>query len=231
MDKIGNITLYNADCMEVMKSFSDKEFDLAIVDPPYGIGFDGQKECICKNPKHNRKGHEHKGWDKLPPPDEYFRELERVSKNQIIWGANYFVEHLSKGTKGWIVWFKGQQGLTMSDCELAYSSFNSPTRVVTINRCELAKQNTIPPTEKPVKLYAWILNNFAQPGMRILDTHGGSMSSMIACHRGGYEATCIEMDKTYYDKAKKRLHEEVMQGSLFAPNAQQTTCETTLNLF
>lgn len=228
MDKIGNITLYNADCMEVMKSFSDKEFDLAIVDPPYGIGVDGQKECICKNPKHNRKGHEHKGWDKLPPPDEYFRELERVSKNQIIWGANYFVEHLSKGTKGWIVWFKGQQGLTMSDCELAYSSFNSPTRVVTINRCELAKQNTIHPTEKPVKLYAWILNNFAQPGMRILDTHGGSMSSMIACHRGGYEATCIEMDKTYYDKAKKRLQEEVMQGSLFIPNVENQITEVSL---
>lgn len=144
-----------------------------------------KKKCICKNPKHNRKGHEHKGWDSTIPPDEYFRELERVSKHQIIWGANYFVEHLTKGTKGWIVWFKGQTGLTMSDCELAYSSFDSPTRVVTINRCELARQNTIHPTEKPVKLYAWILNQFAKEGMKILDTHGGSMSSMIACHRGG----------------------------------------------
>lgn len=179
------ITLYNADCMEVMRSFKDKEYDLAIVDPPYGIGISGQKQSINKNPKHNRKYHENKHWDSCIPPEEYFDELFRVSKNQVIWGANYFVEHLQKGTKGWIVWDKCQYGLTMSDCELAYTSFNTPTRVFQLNRVELLKQKTIHPTEKPIKLYEWILRQYAKPGMKILDTHGGSMSSVIACYRGG----------------------------------------------
>lgn len=199
--------------MEYMQSQSDKSFDLAIVDPPYGIGIDGQKQRICKNPKHNRKAHEQKGWDKLPPPIEYFMELERVSFNQIIWGANYFVKNLTKGTKGWICWYKGQPGLTMSDCELAYSSFNCPTRVVTINRCELAKQKTIHPTEKPIKLYEWLLMNYAKPGQKILDTHGGSMSHAIAAHRLGFELTIIEKDPVYYAQAKKRLIE--FQRNLF----------------
>ena len=131
-----------------------------------------RKMCIrdSKNPKHNRKEHQRKGWDKSIPKEEYFRELERVSVNQIIWGGNYFVEHLKAGHKGWIVWDKGQRGLTMSDCELAYTSFDKPTRIVTINRAELAKDGTIHPTQKPVKLYEWILKNYAQPGDRIIDT-------------------------------------------------------------
>ena len=173
IETFGKISLVNADCLEVMATLPDNAFDLAIVDPPYGIGIDGQKACICKNPKNNRKHHETKGWDKLPPPI-YFTELQRVSKNQIIWGANYFVSMLDKGTKGWIVWFKGQTGLTMSDCELAYSSFDCPTRLVTINRCELAKQHTIHPTEKPKSLYGWLLNNYAKPGDKILDKNLGS---------------------------------------------------------
>ena len=118
---------YNVDCMEYMRTLQDKAFDLAVVDPPYGIGIDGQKLSINKNPKHNRKEHAKRGWDTHIPPLEYFRELERVSKNQIIWGANYFVTALEHGHKGWIVWYKGQQDLTMSDCELAYSSFDTPT--------------------------------------------------------------------------------------------------------
>ena len=118
---------FNIDCMEYMKTLPDKAFDLAIVDPPYGIGVDGQTERYdYKNPKHSRKHHAQKSWDKSIPPLEYFEELQRVSKNQIIWGANYFVEHLTQGHKGWIVWDKCQYGLTMSDCELAYSSFDVP---------------------------------------------------------------------------------------------------------
>lgn len=140
--------IYNMDCMDGMKQFPDKFFELAIVDPPYGIGIDGQKLSINKNPKHNRKEHARKEWDSEIPTAEYFRELERVSQNQIIWGANYFVEHLIKGTKGWVVWDKGQHGLTMSDCELAYSSFDRPTRVKIINRVELLKDGTISPNPK-----------------------------------------------------------------------------------
>lgn len=121
--------LYNMDCMQGMKEFPDGFFDLAIVDPPYGIGIDGQKKRVCGNPKHNRKEHIRKSWDKAIPPPEYFRELERVSKAQVIWGGNYFVPYLEQGHKGWLVWDKGQHGLTMSDCELAYTSFDTPTRV------------------------------------------------------------------------------------------------------
>ena len=207
--------LYLMDCMEGMKQFPDKYFELAIVDPPYGIGIDGQKESICKNPKHNRKLHEKKDWDNSIPSKEYFKELERVSKNQIIWGANYFVKHLEKGTKGWIVWDKGQHGLTMSDCELAYSSFNVPTRVVVINRVELLKDGTIHPTQKPVALYKWLLKNYAKPGDKILDTHVGSASSLIACEDLGFPYIGFEIDKDYYEAAQKRLADFKAQVSMF----------------
>lgn len=138
-----------------------------------------------------------------------------MSKNQIIWGANYFVENLTKGTKGWIVWYKGQQGLTMSDCELAYSSFDCPTRVVTINRAELAKQKTIHPTEKPIKLYKWILLNYAKSGDKILDTHLGSGSSRIAAHKLGFYFIGFELDKHYFDAQEKRFKIETAQQQLF----------------
>ena len=205
---------YNMDCMEGMKQFPDKYFELAIVDPPYGIGIDGQKESICKNPKHNRKQHDKKNWDNAIPDKKYFKELERVSKNQIIWGGNYFVHHLDKGTKGWIVWDKGQHGLTMSDCELAYSSFNTPTRVVIINRVELLKDGTIHPTQKPVKLYEWLLTNYAKPGDKILDTHVGSASSLIACHNLGFQYVGFEIDKEYYEKSLDRLETAKKQVSI-----------------
>ena len=107
--------LYNMDCMQGMKEFPDGFFDLAIVDPPYGIGIDGQKKRVCGNPKHNRKEHIRKSWDKTIPPPEYFRELERVSKAQVIWGGNYFVPYLEQGHKGWLVWDKGQRGGRTSD--------------------------------------------------------------------------------------------------------------------
>jgi site-specific DNA-methyltransferase (adenine-specific) len=215
IETFGKISLVNADCLEVMATLPDNAFDLAIVDPPYGIGIDGQKACICKNPKHNRKHHETKGWDKLPPPPIYFAELQRVSKNQIIWGANYFVPMLDKGAKGWIVWFKGQTGLTMSDCELAYSSFDCPTRLVTINRCELARQNTIHPTEKPKSLYGWLLNHYAKPGDKILDTHLGSGSICLAAHDLNFEMLGIELDVGYYQAAKQRLLYHQQQLKLF----------------
>lgn len=207
--------LYNIDCMEAMRKIPDKFFQLAITDPPYGIGIDGQKISINKNPKHNRKEHQRKGWDKSIPKEEYFRELERVSVNQIIWGGNYFVEHLKAGHKGWIVWDKGQRGLTMSDCELAYTSFDKPTRIVTINRAELVKDGTIHPTQKPVKLYEWILKNYAQPGDKIIDTHAGSGASCIACHRMRFEWMAFEIDRDYYTKATERIQAEQAQLSIF----------------
>lgn len=214
-NKLGGITLYNADCMDILREIPDKAFDLAIVDPPYGLGIDGQKGCSCKNSKHNRKHHANKGWDNAIPTNEYFTQLFRVSNNQVIWGGNYFVENLTKGTKGWIVWYKGQEGLTMSDAELAYSSFDCATRVVKINRAELLKDGTFHPTQKPVKLYKWLLVNYAKPGDKILDTHLGSGSICIACHDLGFEMTGIELDSDYYEAAKRRLEWHQMQQKLF----------------
>ena len=200
----------NEDNMQLMAKYKDNHFDLAIVDPPYGLGIDGQKENK-KGKKSDRKYHKQKQWDKTIPNKEYFEELQRVSKNQIIWGANYFVEHLTKGTKGWVVWFKGQIGLTMSDCELAYSSFQKATRVVNINRVDLLKQNTIHPTEKPIRLYQWLLMNYAKKGDKILDTHLGSGSIAIACHNLGYDLTACELDKEYYNAAMKRINQHKQQ--------------------
>tara|TARA_R100000781_G_scaffold103881_1_gene67571 strand:+ start:153 stop:779 length:627 start_codon:yes stop_codon:yes gene_type:complete len=204
----------NEDNMELMARYKDNYFDLAIVDPPYGIGISGQKEKK-QGKKSDRKYHKEKSWDNKIPSKEYFVELQRVSKNQIIWGANYFVEHLSKGTKGWVVWFKGQIGLTMSDCELAYSSFDKPTRVVNINRVDLLKQNTIHPTEKPIRLYQWLLMNYTKEGDKILDTHLGSGSIAIACHNLGFDLTACELDKEYFEAAKKRIEQHKQQLRIF----------------
>ena len=195
-----------------MQNLSLIHFDLAIVDPPYGIGISGQKESK-RGKQSDRKLHEEKGWDKAIPSAEYFHELKRVTKHQIIWGANYFVEHLIHGSKGWIVWDKGQHGLTMSDCELAYSSFDRATRVKIMNRVELMKEGTIHPTQKPAKLYAWILANYATPGMRVLDTHLGSGSHAIACHYAGMHLTACEIDPDYFAAASERIERETSQAS------------------
>ena len=210
------ISLIHGDCLQALKSYGDNYFDVAIVDPPYGIGIDGQKQSInLNNPKANRKAHDFKGWDNEIPTAEYFAELERVSKNQIIWGANYFVEHLHKGTKGWVVWYKGQEGLTMSDAELAYSSFDCATRVVKINRVELLKDGTIHPTQKPIKLYKWLLENYTNENDLILDTHLGSGSIAIACHQMKRKLIGYEIDAEYYQKACKRFEEQTRQTALW----------------
>ena len=210
------ISLIHGDSLQALKSYGDNYFDVAIVDPPYGIGIDGQKQSInINNPKANRKAHDFKGWDNEIPTAEYFAELERVSKNQIIWGANYFVEHLHKGTKGWVVWYKGQEGLTMSDAELAYSSFDCATRVVKINRVELLKDGTIHPTQKPIKLYKWLLENYTNENDLILDTHLGSGSIAIACHQMKRKLIGYEIDADYYQKACKRFEEQTRQTALW----------------
>ena len=207
-----NIT--NEDNMLVMARYPDKYFDLAIVDPPYGIGIDGQKKSINKNPKHNRKKHTQKNWDNAIPNDNYFSELFRVSKNQIIWGGNYFTEHLSP-TKAWIFWYKGQNDLTMSDGEMAWTSFKTVTRQFELNRASLISQNTFHPTEKPTKLYKWLLDKYAKQGDKILDTHLGSGSIAIACHDYGFDLTACELDTEYYNKAIERITNHTNQTKLF----------------
>ncbi|WP_372755279.1 DNA methyltransferase [Labilibaculum sp.] len=195
-----------------MKATPDNFYDLAIVDPPYGLGIDGQKESK-KGKKSDRKGHAQKDWDNAIPKAEYFEQLFRVSKNQIIWGGNYFVEHLKEGHKGWIIWDKAQHGLTMSDCELAYSSFDCPTRIYTKNRAILLQEGTIHPTQKPKHLYRWLLQNYANKGDKILDTNGGSMTIALACHDEKFDIDICEIDADYFKKGTEQyeLHKRQLQ--------------------
>ena len=198
--------------MELMARYPDKYFDLAIVDPPYGIGRDGSKKTTSKHG--GRKAHKFKGWDNTSPKNEYFKELFRVSKNQIIWGANYFTKHLPS-SMGWIFWDKGQR-IMQSDGELAFSSFDRALRVYELNRVRLQVEgDTFHPTQKPVALYKWLLHNYAKPGDKILDTHLGSGSIAIACHDYGFDLTGCELDKEYFDAAVKRISAHTAQTKLF----------------
>jgi site-specific DNA-methyltransferase (adenine-specific) len=206
------LDLRNMDCMDLMREYPDNHFDLAIVDPPYGIGRDGSSKATSKHG--GRKAHEFKGWDKGAPGRDYFDEIRRVSENQIIWGANYYPEHL-QSSMGWIFWDKGQR-ICNSDGELAFSSFQRALRVITINRVELLKDGTIHPTQKPVKLYEWLLRNYAKPGDKILDTHMGSGSIAIACHYAGHHLTASELDSDYFHAACERIERETAQQTLFA---------------
>ncbi|MDD4437946.1 MAG: DNA methyltransferase [Tissierellia bacterium] len=220
-EKLGNITLYNADCMEVMKTFKDKQFDLAIIDTPYGIGEDGSKNhsrgLLAKSK--NYKGYA--GGDKEPPPKEYWDELFRVSKNQIIWGANHFISRIPYDSPCWVVWDKDNGETDFADCELAWTSFDSAVRKFKwrwqgmLQQNMKNKQDRIHPNEKPIQLYKWILQNYAKQGDTILDTHFGSLSIGIACHDLGFELTAIELDKDYYEAGKKRLREHQRQLTIF----------------
>jgi len=202
-DILGNIKLYNADCMEVMKTFKDKQFSLAIVDPPYGIG-------ISSNPF--RQKFKKNDWDNAIPNEQYFDELMRVSKNQIIWGGNYFDLPPSQG---FLIWDKKQpQDFSSAMCEMAWMSIQSPAKIYS-KHVVTAEKNKIHPTQKPVQLYKWLLQNYAKEGDTILDTHFGSLSIGIACHDMKFDLTAIELDKDYYEQAKQRLINHQRQLTLF----------------
>lgn len=205
--------VYNVDCMEFLRAQPDKAFDLAIVDPPYGIGRDGSVKTTSRHG--GRKAHKFKGWDKNIPEAEYFEQLFRVSKEQIIWGANYFTIHLPP-SMGWIFWDKGQR-ICNSDGELAFSSFDKALRVAEYNRVELLLDyaGTIHPTQKPIQLYKWLLNNYAQQGQKIIDTHMGSQSSRIAAYDMGFDYVGCELDKDYFDAGNKRFEQYKSQLKLF----------------
>ena len=208
------LTITNEDNMQLMARYPDNYFDLAIVDPPYGINRSGQTETFTKKPKHKRKHFEHKGWDNEIPTEAYFKELFRVSKNQIIWGANYFTKYLPS-SMGWVFWDKGQD-LTMSDGELAFTSFDVALRRKIINRVQLMIEGgTQHPTQKPIRLYKWLLEHYAKEGDKILDTHLGSGSIAIACHDYGFKLTACELDKDYYEASIKRIKNHIAQQRLF----------------
>jgi DNA modification methylase len=207
----GSITLYQGDCMEYMAGLYDKAFDLAVVDPPYGIGAGKARQG-----KWGASRLEKKDWDSAIPDDSYFDELRRVSVNQVVWGGNYFSRLWP--TRGFIVWDKGAgfRGRDFAECEMAWTSFNRNAKVMAHD--PLARgdyRGKIHPTQKPVKLYEWLLANYAEPGQRILDTHLGSGSSAIAAHYGGFDFVGIELDEDYFDAACRRIELATKQIALF----------------
>jgi len=206
--------LLNEDCMEVMARYPDKYFDLACVDPPYGLNFAMEKERKATATRSAQFKFARKEWDGATPTREYFDELKRVSANQIIWGGNYFLAHLS-ATNCIIIWDKlNPEGMRFSDGEMAWCSFNSSLRIYRSNRT-YKEETQIHPTQKPVKLYEWLLTNYAKPGDKILDTHGGSMSSVIACLNLGFDIVCCELDPDFYKAAVERVEQSQKQQRMF----------------
>jgi site-specific DNA-methyltransferase (adenine-specific) len=226
---------YNMDCMEGMKQFPDKYFDLAIVDPPYGINvashkggmvvgdsarpFGGVKRkfksgCVTQSRSY------HTFDDSAIPDKKYFDELFRVSKNQIIWGANFMLNYLGNASC-MIVWDKARRNLDQADCEIAWTSLSGQSRIFNFKWNGMLQENMknkevrIHPTQKPVALYIWLLNNFANKDDVILDTHVGSASSLIACHRTNHKFVGFELDEYYYKMAKERLDAEMCRRKLF----------------
>jgi len=210
------IELYNMDCMEAMKDMPDNAFDLAIVDPPYGLG-DRLVKGGAKGGMgtlRNLADDKVTTWDDKIPQPEYFTELKRVSKNQIIWGGNYFLDHLG-ATDGFIVWDKMNGTNPMADAELAWQNIKGTTRMFRWHHFSGERTIKQHPTQKPVKLYEWLLTNYAKEGDKILDTHLGSGSIAIACHNLKFDLTGYELDTEYYEAATKRLKQHQAQQRLF----------------
>jgi site-specific DNA-methyltransferase (adenine-specific) len=205
------------DCIEGMKQYPDKWFDLAVVDSPYGININ----VNMGRRKGDRKSDYHKfaGEDKEAPDIEYFEELLRVSKNQIIWGANYMIQRMSAAgfdtnTPCWILWDKGfSPDVTFAQFEMAWTSFKSSAKKFDFNAA--ANRDRIHPTQKPVALYDWIFHNYAKPDFKILDTHLGSQSSRIAAHKHGLNFTGFELDSEYFEKGNKRFDDFISQTTIF----------------
>lgn len=219
MNLTDKLTITNEDNMELMKRYPDNYFDLAIVDPPYGIDMDGGK--IGGNNATRATDYMKKEWDSSAPNILYFTELKRVAKNVIIWGANHFIENIPNSNSScWVVWDKDNTG-NFADSELAYTSFKTAVRNFKFRWNGMLQQDMknkevrIHPTQKPRQLYNWLLDNYAKEGDKILDTHLGSGSIALACHERGYELTACELDKDYYEASIKRIKNHISQQRLF----------------
>ena len=205
MELTDKIKMYNEDCLKAMRLMPDNAYDLAIVDPPYGID-------INSSGRLGHYGGRDKNWDKETPTIEYFNELERISVNRIIWGANYFN---MPPTRCFLIWDKQQpQGVSFASCEYAWTSFDQSAKTF-YKRPQNADEQRIHPTQKPVKLYEWLLDNYAKEGDRILDTHLGSGSIAMACHNRGFYLTAYEIDKDYFEATSKRIKDHIAQLTLF----------------
>ena len=220
------INFHNVDCMDFIRGLPDKAYDLCIVDPPYGI--DWMQQIQNPNLKANWKKYAHKDWDTSTPTEEYWMQLFRVSEQQIVWGGNYMVENL-RSTSCWIIWDKMQE-FSGATFEMAWTSFDSPAKAFRMSRVEAyTNQDKIHPTQKPVALYRWLLQNYAKPGWKILDTHGGSMSIAIACDIEGFDLDICELDPDYFAAGKKRFENHLLQPRMFdaepTPQPKQLTIE------
>lgn len=206
---IGDCRLILGDNMPLMADMGDNEFQLAIVDPPYR-DVNHPDQWLRANSGDMKK------WEAAPKED-YFVELKRVSEDQMIWGGNYFTDYL-EANNNWVIWHKLNDGVHFSMCEMAWSSIRKNIKLWKYNHAGAKK---IHPTQKPVALYRWLLKNYAKPGDHILDTHGGSMSIVIACIEMGFKITCIEIDEDYYEAGVDRVKKHQRQGKLFLPPKQQ----------
>lgn len=206
---------YNADCLKAMREMEDNAFDLAVVDPPYGIG--ANKMTLGNGKTKIYRGED--DWDKTAPGTDYFSELMRVSKNQIIWGANHFTEQFHQNSTGWIFWDKGTGENDFSDGEFAYTSFQTHARKIFISwvgsNAKEKGEARIHPTQKPVALYRWLYKTYAKPGDKILDTHLGSGSSRIAAYDAGLDFVGYEIDETYFKLQEERFARHTAQMNLF----------------
>lgn len=246
--------LYLADCMEAMAHFPDGFFDLAVVDPPYGIGIGhkmgnnrsvlvggGARPCGIRKAGYRKTTFTVAAWtsnpyvafdDSAPPDESYFRALRRVSRYQIIWGGNFFLDYLGRASC-MIVWDKKRRNMDQADCEIAWTNLPGQSRIFEylwngmFQAEQRNKEQRIHPTQKPVALYRWILDRYAKPGMRILDTHAGSASSLVACHEAGLDAWGFEISPDYHRMATERLEKARAQVSiaelLRAPEPEQMT--------
>lgn len=222
-EKRDNINFYNGDCMEFMKNIPDKFYELAIIDPPYGIGEDGSKNHTRGKLATSKNYKPYHGNDLSAPDADFFKLLIQKSKNQIIWGANHFIDNMdfNRSSPCWIVWDKDNGETDFADCELAWTSFSSAVRKFKWRWQGMLQQNMknkdvrIHPNQKPIALYRWLLQNYAKKGDKILDTHGGSMTHAIACDMEGYALDIIEIDEDYFNDGLKAFDNYKRQLSLF----------------
>ena len=203
--------IHHADCLDFMKQLPDKCIDLVLTDPPYGIDFlNGGGMCE----KNGWKQYERKPWDKNTPEKKIFDEIIRISKNQIIWGGNYFTDKLPP-SQGWIFWDKGQRDFTLADGELAWTSFDKAIRVFEYARAKALQDGKVHPTQKPIQLMKYCFQYAKHKKGTVLDCFSGSGTTALACHDLGLDFICIEKDADYHAASVKRLEEHKRQGRLF----------------
>ena len=227
-ERIGNQRLLLGDCLQVMGALG--RFDACLTDPPYGINYSGQKESIKRNGDKGawRIFHEEKGWDKAPPPDVAFRAMLDISDNAIIWGGNYFADRLPV-SRGWLVWYKAQTGLSMSDAELAWTNCDMVLRLCQMHRGAMWRDGSQHPTQKPVALMEWCLG-FLPDAKTILDPFMGSGTTLVACQRMGRAGTGIELDPDYFAIACRRVDEAARQPDLLIPETRQAPTQEAMDL-